>query len=119
VVLNIHEHVSESARYFYPSRADRAIMRWVVSNLFPRADRIVVVANELKRDLVERFSVPAELIDVVYNGHDLARIRERGTVDVEHPWFDSRRRPGTYVIVGVGRLVYLKGYDLLLHALAK
>ena len=35
VVLNIHEHMSESAEHFYPYAADRALMRWVVRRLFP------------------------------------------------------------------------------------
>ncbi len=116
VVLNIHEHMSDSAPFLYPLRRDRALMRWVTRCLFPRADRIVVVAEELKRDLVASHGVPAELIEVVHNPLHVERIRAAGGESVAPRW---TRSAGAQTIVAVGRLVYLKGYDLLLHALAK
>jgi len=121
VVLNIHEHLSESAEHFYPRAADRALMRLVARRLFRRADRIVVVARELERDLVANFGVPARLIDVAYNGHDLTQIRAsaREPVDLCWPPSTTDHAGATRIIVAVGRLVHLKGYDLLLRALAK
>lgn len=121
VVVNIHEHLSESAEYFYPRAADRSLMRWAARHLFPRADRIVVVARELERDLVANFDVPPGLIEVAYNGHDLAAIRTSARTPVELCWPPSTtdRVGATRIIIAVGRLVHLKGHDLLLRALAK
>ncbi|MBA3557409.1 MAG: glycosyltransferase [Gemmatimonadaceae bacterium] len=116
VVLNIHEHMSDSAPFLYPLKRDRALMRWVTRCLFPRADRIIVVAEELKRDLVASHGVPADLIEVVHNPLHIERIRAAGAESVAPRWMSPA---GTRTIVAVGRLVYLKGYDLLLHALAK
>ena len=116
LVLNIHEHMSESAEFLYPAARDRVMMQWITRHLFPRADRIVVVAEELKRDLVVEYGVPPELIEVVYNPIDIERIRAAAAQPLDPRWASPS---GARTIVAVGRLVYLKGYDLLLQAVAK
>ncbi len=116
VVINIHEHTSESARYLYPTRRDLALARWITRSLFPRADRIVVVADELRRDLVENFGISPALVQTAHNPVDLDRIRRMGSSTPALEMHDEDPRP---TICAVGRLVYLKGYDLLLHAVAE
>jgi glycosyltransferase involved in cell wall biosynthesis len=116
VVLNVHEHMSESEKYLYPYSRDRKMMRWITRHLFPRANRIVVVANEVKRDLVETFGVSEHLIEVVYNPLDADRIRAGARAPLDDRW---KSRAGQLTVVAVGRLVQLKGYDLLIRAIAE
>jgi len=118
LVLNVHEHMSESAEHLYPKRRDRAMMRWITRHLFPRADRIVVVADALRRDLVERHGVPAHMVDVVHNPLEIDRIRRAGASPVDLTPGAKASDERAQTIVAVGRLVHLKGYDLLLQALA-
>lgn len=116
VVINIHEHMTESARFLYPRGRDRALMQWITRHLFPRADRIVVVAAKLERDLIQSYGVPEGKIGVVHNPLDVARVRIAGGAALEPDW---TRPASRQTIVAVGRLVELKGFDLLLHALAR
>ena len=116
VVINIHEHASESARYLYPTRRDLTLARWITRSLFPRADRIIVVADELRRDLVENFGISPALLQTAHNPVDLDRIRRMGSSTPELQMHDADARP---TICAVGRLVYLKGYDILLNAVAE
>lgn len=116
VVINIHEHTSESARYLYPTRRDLTLARWITRSLFPRADRIVVVADELRRDLIDNFGIAPSLVQTAHNPVDLERIRRMGSAAPELDMQDGDPRP---TVCAVGRLVYLKGYDILLHALAE
>lgn len=102
VVLNVHEHMTESARYLYPKAGDRALMRVITRQLFPLAERIVVVAEELRRDLVETHGVPADQVTVVHNAVDIARVRAAAQEPVVE-WPDAARAPRT--VVTVGRLV--------------
>ncbi len=127
LVLNVHEHMTESAEQLYPKRRDRAMMRWITRHLFPRADRIVVVADALRRDLIERHGVPAQMVDVVHNPLEIDRIRSAGAASVDLNFNkpsaaapNASRAPNgdLQTIVAVGRLVHLKGYDLLLQAIA-
>jgi glycosyltransferase involved in cell wall biosynthesis len=115
VVLNVHEHMTESAPFLYPSTRDRSLMRWITRHLFPRADRIVAVVQELKRDLVQSYGVPGSLIDVAHNPHDIKRVRAEARANLELEWM---HRGAEHTIVAVGRLVPLKGYDVLLRAVA-
>lgn len=113
LVLNVHEHPSGSADYLYPFARDRAMMRWITRNFFKRADRIVVVADDVRRDLIDSFDIPSKLIEVAYNGIDLDAVR----AGAARP--SKVASTGGQTIVAVGRLVHLKGYDLLIRALAE
>jgi glycosyltransferase involved in cell wall biosynthesis len=115
VVLNVHVHVTQSAPYLYPSPAKRWLMTRIVRWMFPRAERILVVADAVKDDLVRCHGIPESKILVVRNAMDLAAIsagaRERPQLPEQFA-----DRP---LIVAAGRLVQLKGYDLLIRALAQ
>lgn len=116
VVLNIHEQMTQSAEFLYPRRRDRLAMRLITRHLFRLADRIVVVADALRHDLTENFGLPAASIQTIHNPVDLARICRMASEAIPP---DATAGAGVQTICAVGRLVPLKGYDILLRAVAQ
>lgn len=94
---------------------DRAI-RYRVQRLFSRGtERIFAVTEQLRRDLVAHVGIPAQRIEVLYNGVDFARFAPAD------PHLTRARLgiPADVLLVGsVGRLAAVKNYALLVRAVA-
>ena len=114
VVINVHEMMSDHLdRHF--STLERWVMRRFVRHAFPLARAIVAVSEGVKEDLVRRFSIAPERIAVVPNPLDGERIRRAS----QEPIPGAEPAAGSALIVAVGRLVQLKGFDLLIRAVAR
>jgi glycosyltransferase involved in cell wall biosynthesis len=74
-----------------------------------------VVADNVRDDLVRHFAIAVDRITIVPNPIDVARIRRAGAESVEK----TDTNHGAVAIVGVGRLVRLKGFDVLIRAFAR
>jgi len=122
---------------FYP-RSDVFYWRYVQPHMLRRADRIVAISETTAQDLVQRYGLRAETVQVIYpaydprfapaTGQEIARVRQRyGTGDrfVVHVGSLSQKKnlltlllayeqlcqrgyPGKLVLVGRS---YGKGYD--------
>lgn len=115
VVVNVHETPSQHIpRHFGP--LGRILMTLLTRYALPRADLIVAVADGVERDLVEGYGVPRERVVVVRNPIAGARILGGARAPVDDAFVDSGGGP---LVVAVGRLVALKGFDVLLDAFAR
>jgi glycosyltransferase involved in cell wall biosynthesis len=90
--------------------------RALIGLLYPKADRIVVKSSATRDDLSRTFGVPPEKIAVVPNACDGDGIRRLAALEADHPFFGAGSPP---VVVGVGRLVPLKGWGDLIDAVAR
>lgn len=63
-VITIHDLM----HLFYYSRLHREYYRWIIGPLAKKAKKIITVSEYSKKLLVEKLSIPADLIRVIYNG---------------------------------------------------
>ncbi len=110
-VLAVHAHLSAIAatRSRVEAFAVDRLIRW----LYRRAT-VVVVSDEVKRDLVEHFKVPAAQIVVIPNAVDVANVASLAREPVELSW--NGESP---VIVTAGRLTHVKAQWHLMRAFAE
>jgi len=67
-VVTIHDIIHVLYPQFLPNRAALLYARVMIRRALKRADRILTVSYNSKRDLVDYFGIPPARIDVVYNG---------------------------------------------------
>ncbi len=67
-VVTIHDIIHVLYPQFLPSRAAHFYARAMIRRALDRADRIITVSYNSKRDLIDYFHVPAGRIEVIYNG---------------------------------------------------
>ncbi|HEY7369430.1 MAG TPA: glycosyltransferase, partial [Thermoanaerobaculia bacterium] len=67
-VVTIHDIIHLLYPQFLPNRAAHLYARVMIRRALARADRIVTVSWNSKRDLVDYFGVAGSRIEVVYNG---------------------------------------------------
>jgi glycosyltransferase involved in cell wall biosynthesis len=87
-VVTIHDCIHLRFPQYLPSRLGYAYARTSLWMATHRSSRIMTVSEASKRDILEYYKVPAEKIDVIYNGiddrfcripaeEDVVRVRER------------------------------------------
>jgi glycosyltransferase involved in cell wall biosynthesis len=67
-VVTIHDIIHVLYPQFLPSRRAHLYARLMIRRSLDRADRIITVSYNSKRDLTDYFRVPARRIEVIYNG---------------------------------------------------
>jgi glycosyltransferase involved in cell wall biosynthesis len=67
-VVTIHDIIHVLYPQFLPSRGAHLYARLMIRRSLDRADRIITVSYNSKRDLTDYFRVPSRRIEVIYNG---------------------------------------------------
>ena len=78
-------------------------------------DRLIAVSEEIRKGLTGRLWIPDERITVIRNGIDTKRAEVLAKEPLSHEWFADGGPP---ILLGVGRVVPQKGFDVLLKAFA-
>lgn len=106
----ISERVHTSS-HIAGSRA-KALLAWITRKTYPRANHVIAVGEGVADDLNQNFSVPRARMSVIGNPIDGPRLRNLAQ---EQPCIAL---PDDYVL-GVGRLVPNKNFDLVIRAYAQ
>lgn len=104
------------------SERSSALWRWAYRRFYPRLDHIICQSRIMQEDLCTNFGVPRRKTTVIPNPIDLEKVARLSMQDGE-PGEDTvtPSAPGAATVrfVAVGRLAPVKGFDVLIQALAK
>ena len=79
------------------------------------ADRVIAVSNYTKKAIIRDYGVPANKIEVIYNGIDESEMEPLDDVSA-YPYLERLRDNGYHVVTNVGRLTIQKNITTLLMA---
>jgi len=82
---------------------------------YNRADRIIAVTEDIKRDLIDHFGIEEKRIQVIYNYYHLDQIQEQGSQALDPQYESIYQYP---VVVTMGRMNWQKGQWHLIRAFA-
>jgi len=110
LVLTFHSMISHMFNRSFKRCVEKSFARL----LFPFANRYVAVSKGVAQDIAEFYGLPSIKIDVIYNPVPIQEIQEFSKEPINHPFFDK----GIPVILGIGRLVHGKNFELLIDVFA-
>jgi glycosyltransferase involved in cell wall biosynthesis len=102
-IITIHDMVHEKFPHFFPN--DNTPVR--KSLAVKRADHIICVSENTKKDLIQLLDVPPEKITVIYHGSTLTPVSQHVAT--------HNKQPKPYLLF-VGRRALYKNFKGLLHA---
>lgn len=101
----------------FKQRRHPAYWKWLYILFYSRFDQLICQSIYMANDLVQNFKVPAKLITVINNPVDIDRIQHPGRPREPVGKTNGSRRQA-FELVAAGRLVEVKGFDLLIEAVA-
>ncbi|NCC77453.1 MAG: glycosyltransferase, partial [Clostridia bacterium] len=110
-IISVRNHMSTKN-----GRSLKGLFWKVTIRLFyNRADLIIAVTEDIKRDLVDHFGIEEKKIRVIYNYYHLDQIREQGNQPLDPDYEYIYKHP---VVVTMGRMNWQKGQWHLIRAFA-
>ena len=84
------------------------------------ADKIIAVSNITKNIIVEKYGIPADKIEVAYNGFDTSNFEEGYSYDTsDYSYLEGLRAKEWTVVATVGRFTLQKGLSHMMRAAAR
>lgn len=101
-VISVRNHMSTKH-----TRGKKAILwKSTIKYMYNKADQIIAVSEEIKKDLVQNYAIQPEKIKVIYNSYNIHEIKTLSNDSLEAEYRDIFKKP---VIITAGRLDKQKG----------
>jgi glycosyltransferase involved in cell wall biosynthesis len=113
----VRESIVPSIAFYYESKIWSFLKKRIKSFSFSRADAVVSVCEGASVDLIENFSVPENIVQVIYNPAIPEDIESLKSEHIDHQWFGSYS--DIPIVVSVGRLTQQKDCPTTLRAVAE
>lgn len=116
--LIVHVHATEFDRS--GELSGNPIVHEIEQEALMMADRIFAVSNITKSIIVHRYGIPADKVEVVYNGFDAQSLSNGYDYDyTTYSYLESLREEGYLVVATITRFTVQKGLTHLMQAAAK
>ncbi len=115
--LVVHVHATEfdrSGEHF-----GNPIVHEIEQEALMMADRIIAVSNITKGIIVERYGIPAELVEVVHNAIDIDSFAEYEYDNRDYRYFEALKFEGYTIVASLTRFTVQKGLTHFLRAAAR
>jgi glycosyltransferase involved in cell wall biosynthesis len=115
--LIVHVHATEFDRS--GEKYGNPIVHEIEYQGLMMADRIIAVSNITKSIIMQKYAIPADKIDVVYNAVDIASL---GTYEYDHrtyKYLESLKDEGYTVVATITRFTIQKGLTHFIRAAAR
>lgn len=96
-----------------------AVLRWGARWAYPRAERVIALSEGVRRELIESYRLDPARTVTLHNPVEVSDMAAAAAAARSEPppWRD-RLAGDAPVVIGIGRLVPQKGFDLLIEAVA-
>lgn len=116
--LIVHVHATEFDRS--GELTGNPIVHEIEQTALLMADRIFAVSQITKSIIVHRYGIPADKVEVVYNGFDPSHFDDGYSYDQQtYRYLESLKEEGYTVVATVTRFTVQKGLSHLMHSAAK
>jgi glycosyltransferase involved in cell wall biosynthesis len=115
--LIVHVHATEFDRA--GATAGNPLVHEIEHEGLMMADRIIAVSNITKNLIVDRYNIPAEKIEVVYNAVDPASFGNHDYDERTYRYLETLKNEGYTVVAALTRFTVQKGLTHLIKAAAR
>lgn len=116
--LIVHVHATEFDRAGADS--GNPLVHEIEYNGLMMADRIIAVSGATKRIIVEKYGIPEDKVEVVYNAIDLKAFNDGYVYDFKtYKYIEALKHEGVTIVSTITRFTVQKGLPHLVRAFAK
>jgi len=115
--LVVHVHATEFDRS--GEQFGNPVVHEIEQEALQMADRIIAVSEITKNIIVQRYGIPAELVEVVHNAIDIESFGEYVYDNREYRYLEGLKHEGYTIVATLTRFTVQKGLTHLMRAAAR